>query len=798
MSSPRAHFGISRTGLAALALVLFASPPWSQDKLRAEDVQSGPRFTQPERDAEPTTRPIAGVVVGPDGSPVAGAEVHLVAEKLYGAAFWGKLPRAALPVEQRIEGRIGHSQREVLGRAHTDASGRFAIMPRPAGPPCARPALVVRADGLAFAYRCLTQVAGYGTTHEELREIRDELHVQLAEMVPIRGRLLSPEGTPVEGVLVRVRRIHLPRIFSINVCFCRSDAIPGTHAPASSRSSKWPLSEESRSSNAHPTRAAVDKQDRYLPEFWPRSVVTDGDGAFTLEGMPSGSRVYLTLIHVDLAPETIVVHTLSGEVGEYVPGEPRPVPSTFRHTLGIPRPVEGVVTAADTGKPLAGVFVQVAAMQFVDVWHGSGEIFTRTDKQGHYRVNCHINDNYNIAVYPVPDSGYLSMATPRLDASPQGGLVKDFRLDPGFVVRGRVVDAETESPIRAASVVYLPTRSRASSLQTAAPGSDNPTLTDEDGRFALTVPSGPGFLSVEATDRSYLRMLDVDGLLQESSSRNGARRAAPMSLTRVDVSSEAPPPDVTEIRLHRGRTVVLQAVGPNGESLPWVHAVWEGIDAVHDSAPSATVGFAKGRVVVSGLDPSRGTRVFLICQPRECGAVFDIPPGSKDKRLEVRLQPNATITGRCITPSGQPAPRGRGFLQFSLDPQVTHFTTHGYRQHRYTPYENFHLRHFSTADEKDPPNPDGRFTLENVVPGAPFGLALARSEGKGLRFYTSQIVNVEPLEAGEKRDVGDLMIGQQEPVGKKRLPWFVSAPFYFGIALLVLLIIYRLRRRILR
>ena len=54
-------------------LIVLASFPWFQHTLKAEDVQSEPESAHGSTDAAPTTRPITGVVVGPDGSPVTGA-----------------------------------------------------------------------------------------------------------------------------------------------------------------------------------------------------------------------------------------------------------------------------------------------------------------------------------------------------------------------------------------------------------------------------------------------------------------------------------------------------------------------------------------------------------------------------------------------------------------------------------------------------------------------------------------------------------------------------------------------------
>ncbi|MHC4406379.1 MAG: C45 family autoproteolytic acyltransferase/hydrolase, partial [Planctomycetota bacterium] len=574
---------------------------------------------------KPPPRRITGVVVGPDGSPVAGAEVYLFAQAMWHPVF-SKPLYSSLPLEPRAEDWYRHHPLDTLGRARTDAAGRFAMQPDPLRPESFfQPHLMVVAKGLGFACPVWDQAAG-------------DVEIRLPREVPIRGRLVTPDGKPAEGVLVRVAKLMDPPKYSYSLhgCQCSFD---GYHFA-----------------------------DRYRAEFWPRPPRTDAEGSFTLEGIPAGALVFLHLLHPDFAPEWIDVDTRLRPGERARASAPDTFPPTFSLQLKIPRPVEGVVTAADTGQPLAGVLVEVRPGSRHSM---GGSYYGRTDEKGRYRFHCRRGSRgCGFSLYPPPESGYLAADTyhrgwPEGEESP----VKDFRLDRGKLIRGRVLDEETGKPIPAAGVVYRP--SKASPHRYGHHVCEvfrHPALTGDDGRFTLTGLSGPGFLLVETPNRSYVRLsekgvLPIPGHYPE--------RAMPVGLTPIDVPLAGTLEEEVVIRLRRGRRVTLRAVGPRGEKLPWVRATWEGIDASYDVISDLGRNFPDGRVVLPGLDPSRTTRVFLIYNPRKLGAVFDVTPETIGEALEVRLQPTATVVGQAVTQAGKPAEDAGVRVMISFDPRVS-------------------------------------------------------------------------------------------------------------------------------
>jgi hypothetical protein len=238
---------------------------------------------------------------------------------------------------------------------------------------------------------------------------------------------------------------------------------------------------------------------------------------------------------------------------------------------------------------------------------------------------------------------------------------------------------------------------------------------------------------------------------------SGSGRPRPSGLTEIIVPATGKLEKDVLIRMKRGRAVTLQAVGPRGERLPWAEAEWEASHAVHDRAYHEPRRFLHGRVVVDGLDPDGATRVFLVHQPTRVAAVFNVTPDTKQGPIEVRLEPTATVVGQLVTPGGQPS---AGYLELftSLAPKVSRFA----QSPRTSDYVT--LAHFYVGGERGSlhANPNGRFTVKNIMPGVAIGLALGDLERDGSLIWETKrrVITLEPLAAGERRDLGQLTVGQ--------------------------------------
>ena len=229
-----------------------------------------------------------------------------------------------------------------------------------------------------------------------------------------------------------------------------------------------------------------------------------------------------------------------------------PVKPEFTHTLEPSRPVQGRVTDKATGKPLAGLVVELIPMRR----HGGMPFYARTDADGRYRVSGHQAESYGTTVYPAPESGYLTVQDQHA-GWPAGArfLEKNFALDRGKVVHGRVIDAGTKRPIAGAAVVYRPERDHPGNDR--AYKFDNPVVSDAEGRFAITTLPGGGILAAETTDAHYMRTpIDDDGTYGN---------AFPQGVATIDVPKDREPPPA-EILVRKGVTLEVKVHRPRGQA----------------------------------------------------------------------------------------------------------------------------------------------------------------------------------------------------------------------------------------
>jgi beta-lactamase regulating signal transducer with metallopeptidase domain len=711
---------MSWVGAIVVVMAAMAVLPWSAGMSPAEDSRAELSAEADRKDASPEppsamdevsptenrsekvrdlslAEQIVGTVHDPDGSPVAGADVYLLDHAVMGNwVLSGKLHRYARPSEAYARW-YGTGYDEMQGQARTDAKGRFVI---DVEDPVAVQVSMLEEFGEA---KVVAVAEGLGFTFQRLEQTGRTVEVNFRQSVPINGRLLLPDGTPAAQSLVRVITMNDPETFF--------------------RASRSVANEE-------------------LPEYWPAPVRTDANGSFMLSGIPAGFRVNLAVIDPDTAFRSIHVDTGLDTTDETA-ADDLWVPPTFSRRLEPTTWLEGTVTAADSGQPIPGVWL---------AFNGGWPEHARTDDQGRYRVVIENGHCSQIIAYPPPDSGYLSDYVEDVFWPSGSKRVADFTLDRGKLIRGRVVDGESDRPIPGASVAYRPSTINFFRKSKYVFGYNNPALTDSDGRFTVTAFSGPGYLLVETPDRSYLRSLDV-GLMQGTGF--AGQRTMPMGLTPVNVPLLGTLKEEVTIRLERGRTVELRAVGPEGEPLPWVHATWEGVDAAHRYVWNRGFTFPNGKVVVPGLEPSRTARVFLMYQPDNLGVAYDITSDSEDGPIDVRLQPAATVVGRTVTGAGSPAEECVYRLYMTFDPEASERTAEDERNFGFYTYYARESKGLLHAHY-----PSGRFTLQPVVAGIPLEL-----EVKDRRGNTVNRMAIEPLKPGERRDLGDVVAGEPRADG---------------------------------
>ena len=481
-------------------------------------------------------------------------------------------------------------------RRSTDAEGRFEVAADfdperylPRGRIRGEPGRRVPRRGPALAAR--------------IKDDATEVTLRLAPQVPIRGRLLTPGGMPAPGVRVTLEGFHDGQI------------------------------SEGMGVGSTPT-------DDEIPSYWPRPRTTDADGRFTIEGVPEGTYAQLDFQHPDYAVDEVTVNAVTrggikAMLSAWTKGfEITPVKPTFTHTLEPARPVQGRVTDKATGKPLAGLLVEMIPMRR----HGGMPFYTRTDADGRYRVSGHQADRATSPPSTLPPIPVTWPPRTGNTGWPAGAkfLEKNFALTKGRIVHGQVIDAETKRPIAGAAVVYQPKRGNPNN--NGDYDLRNPVVTDAEGRFAITALPGPGILAVETPDENYMRVAveaDVPG-----------GRAFPQGVASIDVPKDGEPP--------AGRDPRAQGCHPRGAG----------------DRP----GWQAGRAVSSG--PARGSTPSCIDvwnqgQPFADG-VFRLPGADPGADLSRLLPPARSQARRRRRPQARsPGRRSRSRSGSSRRPRST-------------------------------------------------------------------------------------------------------------------------------
>ncbi len=645
----------------------------------------------PERLKETAMRhTIRGTVLGPDGKPATNATVFWIGQRK------PPLPYVALPKDQESS---RSRQPEILARAEADAKGAFSLSA------LYDPEQYQRYDG--WDVTLLAQAPGAGMLSHPVKADVGDITLRLAPEEVIHGRLLTPGGMPAADVRVTVNGFHNDR------------------------------TQEGMFVGLTPT-------DEEILACWLQPRRTDADGRFTLEGVPQGTYASLTFWHPEYAVDEVTVNTTKDQ--SLTPGlrafEITPVKPTFTHTLEPARPVQGRVTDKETGKPLAGLLVEMTPMRS----HGGMPFHGRTDASGGFRISGHGGARmYFTSVYPPANSGYLT-ASDTDSHWPAGAkfLEKNFALEKGRIVRGQVIDADSKQPVAGAAVVYQPKPGNPNNRNYDL---RNTVVTDSEGRFAITTLPGQGFLAVETADEKYMRV-------RFEESQRGT--VFPQGLATIEVPKDGEPKPV-EIGVRRGIALQAKAIGPDGKVVNDLIAFYDGIDARLIDIWNQGKAFADGVFRLPGADPGRTYRVLFIQPEREIAAVVDLKADPQAREpIEVKLETCAKVHGKVVTASGSPVQAGQVY------PSVVIGGKEG-EMSRNDVFRNTHIysnilgqKAMLAYGEKNKLGRQGEFVIDTLVPGVRYYVMA----GSG---SLEAMVPVSSLKPGEDRDLGTINLKERTP-----------------------------------
>jgi hypothetical protein len=472
-----------------------------------------------------------------------------------------------------------------------------------------RPVVVAVADGLGPDW---AEVGG-----------PDALRLRLADDLPLEGRILGPDRSPVAGAKVTVREVR--------------------RGPAEGR-----LNGDSRPGSFNTCRGP-------LPGQTPQ-VTTGGDGRFRLTGLGRDRLVALSLEGPGITPAVFVAATRPTEAA--APPGARGTP--FEYVTAAPRPVRGVVRDRLTGRPVAGVKVSFQL---------SGAT-ARTDRDGRYELLGPPTPREAVVAQPQRGQPYFPAVARLPDAPGPGPLTADFELLGGTPLRGRVTDQATGRPPKRAVVEYYPLAPNDYSAALAGrdrmvPASSAPL--GPDGSYGLAVLPGPGIVLVAASPRDSYATARLDdkelaalckGAINRGASSwaHIAARPAGSPARCVDrynalalINPNRGAASLTlDFTLRRARPLRGTVVGPDGEPLVGVRV--SGLTSMPDAEVLEGAAFT-----VEGLNPQVPRQLSFYHGEKRLGKVLTIR-GEQTAALTARLEPCGAAVGRVVGRDGQPVP----------------------------------------------------------------------------------------------------------------------------------------------
>jgi RNA polymerase sigma factor (sigma-70 family) len=474
---------------------------------------------------------------------------------------------------------------------------------------------------------------------------------------------------------------------------------------------------------------------------WPRPVRTDGQGRFEFRGLGRGLYVTLSVRDPRFAPQ-----------GHGIASDDRDGPIEVTLVLQPARTVEGRVVAADTGQPIPDTVVEVAGIK------------TRTGADGRFRASVSPPDRFNprdsfgVTVFGREGSDHL---VSRAEFVWTKGAVKkeiEIKVPRGVVIRGKVMEAGTGRPLSGASVQYL-----AINGDRANKGDwDAGTASRDDGFFRIVVPPGRGHLRIFGPTAEYV--LEVIGANMLYYGRPGGERHYAHRIVAYEVKAGDQPHEI-DVALRPGKSIKGRVIDAHGQAVAHAGLLtrlyiepfnpsWRGQD---DFQPHAR----DGRFELHGVDPEASAPVYFLDADHEWGATFEATGKLAGELVTVRLLPCGQAKARLVDPNGKPVAGAfpwleivvtPGPLESSRDPKDRTELSADAAVLPIVDPKHYRFRQRPLTDG------DGRVTMPNLIPGAPYRLLDRSVPQKG-----EQIRKEFTLKPGETLDLGDVLI--EKPSG---------------------------------
>jgi hypothetical protein len=392
-------------------------------------------------------------------------------------------------------------------------------------------------------------------------------------------------------------------------------------------------------------------------------------------------------------------------------------------------PILGRVVDAESGQGLAGIPVEIQASDDPLIWSSTAG---QTDAEGRYRVPVPAARRFVlVAAKPSRASKYLAATSPvrRLEAgATQCEVNLSLRL--GVVLQGRVTDRASGRPLAGVAVRC-----------TALPPEAEPSITDAEGRYALLVSPGRGWVTAEADSNDYVLMRQaVADEPPSDPSRSWTSQAH--AFARYETST----PTEVDLTLLRGATIQLRVVGPDGAQV-------SAQVALETDLRSSELATRQGVFTLYGVPSDRTVRCDLIDYEHHWVRTLDVgdPGVDADGVIEARLEPSGSLTMRVVDEAKRP-------IAGTCPP---YWLASGPEDRASSRSASPPAERMTRLDYVAPPTDvDGRTTITDLLPGERYRVRLTAYRDQEGRFLWASFV----AQPGLTADLGDVRIEPQPEV----------------------------------
>jgi beta-lactamase regulating signal transducer with metallopeptidase domain/protocatechuate 3,4-dioxygenase beta subunit len=675
--------------------------------LVAESKGTTTQEAQPASETPEDHVTLQGRVVGPDGEPLAGANIY---------------------VRTSYDSNI---RRDSPTRATTGKDGTFRFsMTR-------SEFSALWGDGVLRFVQVIARAEGYAPDWGNGLE-KDGVTLRLVEAGPaIRGRVTDGNGRPVTDANVSVLQLSTSQ---------QEDLAAWAEAL---RTAKEARALENRFLRKV---AFTNLLGQILPP-----VEMGPDGTFVMNGV--GAKRIVTLRVEGPTIETSIINVMTRPAERVELPDYRDAPdlgrtiyygATFEHRVRPAKPVVGVVRDKDTGESLAGVRLRgepslggSSLIQWVE---------TTSDAQGKYRLTgLPRRTRTNILAIPPDDQPYMLSQLKVKDDPGTKETTLDFAMKRGLWIEGQVTDKATGEPVKRAAVFYYvfsdnPHAKDAPGLDGAYRGWIDSYYISPEGSFRRVGLPGRGLIAVRVSGSDEYRFgMGADKIEGGRAMQDSVLfRTAPYTcnsgsfnaLTEVNPKEDQDRYECN-VSLDSGSTVTGEVLDPDGQ--PLIGALVWGDDDF--GGPWAHEPLTTSTFRAKAYDPAKPRQLFFLHKERRLAGGLRIE-GEDPGELAVRLQPWATISGRVLDANGEP----KGGVRIDSDS--------GPKQEPAAPLpraDRYSNRPFYTDDE-------GCFEIEGLIPGAKYILSAADESTNMFAVILFQTV----LSPGEVKAVGDVQLEDAE------------------------------------